>query len=69
MPISQKEAYFKNPQNCFSEEPILFLLALKWNLYNKVFSYVKTKTNSYFAIKAVEWSIRSFSVYLMNNLV
>ena len=27
------------------KEPMLFLLALKWNLYEKVFSCVKTKTN------------------------
>ena len=27
------------------KEPMLFLLALKWNLYKKVFSCVKTKTN------------------------
>ena len=27
------------------KEPMLFLLALKWNLYEKAFSWVKTKTN------------------------
>ena len=27
------------------KEPMLFLLALKWNLYEKAFSCVKTKTN------------------------
>ena len=32
MLISQTEGYFENAYNRFSEEPILFLLALKWNL-------------------------------------
>ena len=31
MPISQTEGYFKNLQYRFLEEPLLFLLALKWN--------------------------------------
>ena len=32
MPISQTEGYFENPWYRFLEEPMLFLLALKWNL-------------------------------------
>ena len=33
---------------------MLFLLALKWNLEEKAFSSVKTKTNSNFAVKLAE---------------
>ena len=32
MPISQIEGYFENPYYHFLEEPMLLLLALKWNL-------------------------------------
>ena len=32
MPISQKEGYFENLWYRFLEEPMLFLLALKWDL-------------------------------------
>ena len=32
MSISQMEGYFKTPQYHFLEEPMLFVLALKWNL-------------------------------------
>ena len=32
MPTSQTEGYFKNPQYYFLEEPMLFMLALEWNL-------------------------------------
>ena len=32
MPISQMEGHFENLLYRFSKEPILFLLALKWNL-------------------------------------
>ena len=32
MPISQMEGYFENPYYHFLEEPMLLLLALKWNL-------------------------------------
>ena len=49
MSISQMEGYFKNPLFHFLEEPVLFLLALKWNLQEKAFSCVKTKTNSVLA--------------------
>ena len=37
MQISQMEGSFENP--------MLFLLALKWNLYEKAFPCIKTKTN------------------------
>ena len=32
MSVSQMEGYFKNPKQQFLEEPMLFQLALKWNL-------------------------------------
>ena len=54
MPISQTEGYFKNGYYRFLEEPMLFLLALKWNLLEKAFSSVKTKTNPNFALKLGE---------------
>ena len=58
--ISQTEGYFENPYYRFLEEPMLFLLALKWNLWEKAFSSVKTKTNSNFAVKLAEMSNHSF---------
>ena len=51
MPISQTKGYFKNPYYLFLEKHMLFLLALKWNLYEKAFFCFKTKTNSNFAVK------------------
>ena len=56
MPISQTEGYFENPLHRFLEEPMLFLLALKWNLSEKAFSSAKTKTNPGFAVKLAERS-------------
>ena len=50
MPISQTDGYFENTQYRFLEEPLLFLLALKWILLEKAFSSVKTKTNPNFAV-------------------
>ena len=35
MPIAQTEGYFESPWYCFLEEPMLFLLAWKWNLWAK----------------------------------
>ena len=32
MPISQTEGYFENPYYLFLEQPMVFLLALKWKL-------------------------------------
>ena len=55
--------YFKNHWYHFFEEPMLFLLALKCYALSvgfkmkpleKAFSYVKTKTNSIFAVNLVE---------------
>ena len=43
MPISKTEGYLENPWYSFLEEPMLFLLALKWKLLTKAFSNVKTK--------------------------
>ena len=54
MPISQTEGYFKNLQYSFLEKPMIFLLALKWNLLEKTFSCVKTKTNSNFTVSLAE---------------
>ena len=31
------EDYFKNTKHCLLEEPKIFLLALKWNLYEEAF--------------------------------
>ena len=59
MLISQTEGYFENPYYRFLEEPILFLWALKWNLYEKSFSSIKTKTNSNFSVKLAERSNHS----------
>ena len=60
MPISQTEDYFKISQYRFLEEPMLFLLALKWNLQEKALSSVTEKTNTNFAVKLVERSSHSF---------
>ena len=49
MPISQTGGYFEKPKHRFLEEPMLFLLAWKWNLKEKALSSVKTKTNPNFA--------------------
>ena len=45
MLISQTDGYFENSFYRFLEEPVLFLLALKENLWEKTFSNVKTKPN------------------------
>ena len=70
MPISQTKGYFENVLYLFLAilkipclESMFFLLALKWNLQEKVFFCVKTKTNSNFAVKPAERSNRSFSVH------
>ena len=69
MLISQTEGYFENPSHPFLEEPMLFLLALKWNLKEKAFSSVKTKTNSNFAVKLSGKSNHSFfTSYFMNHI-
>ena len=62
MSISQTEGYFENPWYRCLEEPMVFLLALKWKL-RKTFSNVKTKTNSGFAVKVTERSNHSFVLY------
>ena len=67
MPISETEGYFENLWCRFVEEPMLFLLILKYDLWEKGFSCVKTKTNSNFAVKVSEKSNCSFSVYLINK--
>ena len=68
----KRNAILKVPSTeyCFLEEPILFLLVLKWNLLEKAFSSVKTKTNPNFAEKLSERSTHSFfTVYLMNHIL
>ena len=45
-------------------EPMLFLLALKWSLYEKVFSWIKTKTN--FCCKPCWNAERSNHLFLSN---
>ena len=35
MPVSQTDGYFENPWYGLLEEPLLFRLALKWNLKKK----------------------------------
>ena len=54
----------------FLEEPVLFLLVLKWNLSGNAFSSVKTKTNSNIIVKLAERTNHSFllSAYFMNHL-
>ena len=54
MLISQIEGYLKNAWYRFLEETMLFLLALEWSLKEIIFSYVKTKTNSNFAVSLAE---------------
>ena len=51
--ISQTKGYFENLQYRFQKTPC-FLLSLRLNLYDKVFFYVKTKTNPNFAMKAAD---------------
>ena len=63
MPISQTDGYFENTQYHFLEEPLLFLLALKWILLEKAFSSVKTKTNPNFAVKLARRSNHSFLLF------
>ena len=60
MPISQTEGYFESPFYRFLEEPMLFLLAWKWNLQEKAFSSVKTKTNPNIPVKLAERSNHPF---------
>ena len=43
MPISQTEGYFENPLYRVLEEPMFFLLALKWNLQKKRFPVLRQK--------------------------
>ena len=50
----------KIPSTVFLEESMLFLLALKLNLSEKVYSTVKTKTNQNFAVKLAKRSNHSF---------
>ena len=52
------------PSTVILEEPELFLLGLKWNLRDKVFSCVMVKTNSNYAVKVAERINRSTPIYL-----
>ena len=60
-------AILKIPNTVFLEEPMFFLLALKWNLRNAI-SFVKTEANSNLAVTVAVRSNYSFSDYLMNHL-
>ena len=51
MPVSRTEGYYENPLHYFLEGPMIIELALKWNLQEKAFSSVKTKSNAYFSVK------------------
>ena len=46
-------------------KPMLFQLALKWNLKEKLFSSVKTKYNSNFAVKLAERNNHSFLQFII----
>ena len=63
----KRRAILKIPSTVFLEEPFLFLLALKWNLYQKAFFNVKTKTNPNFFVKLAERSNDLFLLSLMNH--
>ena len=47
---------------------MLFLLALKWKLYEKGFSNVKTKTSSSFAVKVTERTDHLFLLSIWESL-
>ena len=55
-------------QKAILKIPIIVLLTLQRYLPKKVFSCVKAKTISNFAVKLAERSNHSFSVYLMNRI-
>ena len=59
MPISQTEGYFENPQYHLLE-PMLFLLALKQNLYVRALYSVKTKSQPKVCLKLAKRSNHSF---------
>ena len=52
-PLKQR-AISKISSNFFLKEPMLFLLALKWNLLDKAFACVKPKTRPNFAVKLLK---------------
>ena len=54
MPISQTEGFLKTPSTVLLMNLCSFLCSLKWNLWEKASSCVKTKTNSDFAVKVAE---------------
>ena len=61
MSTTQTENYFENPLVMFLEEPMLFLLALKWNLQEKQCSYVNPLTTNvpqhdWFLFDGEHWS-------------
>ena len=63
-PLKQR-AISKISSNFFLKEPMLFLLALKWNLLDKAFACVKPKTSSNFAVKF----LKGATFCLMNHLI
>ena len=64
MPISQTQGYFEIPNTVFRAESMLFLTALRENLYEKFFSSVKTKINPNFAVKHAKRSNHSFLLFI-----
>ena len=60
MSISQTEGCLENHLYCLLEEPMLFLLALKLNLLEKVLSSVETKTKPNLVVKLAGMSNHSF---------
>ena len=47
---------------------MLFLLAWKWNLWEKAFSSVKTKTNPNFAVNLLKWTTIHFYCLFENHI-
>ena len=61
--------FFKNPEHRFLEEHKIFVLAVKYNLNKEAFSFVRTKTNSNFAVNFLKEDVVHLAVYLMNLIV
>ena len=60
MSISQTKGCLEKHLYCLLEEPMLFLLALKLNLLEKVLSSVETKTKPNLVVKLAGMSNHSF---------
>ena len=60
IPISQMEGLFWKSLVPFCRRTYALSINFKWNLWGKRFFYVKTKTNSNFALKVAEGINHSF---------